>query len=114
MAYIELPVRSDIPAYDFQAELEGTLFGFNLQWNERGQFWSLDLADANGVTLLNGLKLVTGYPLLIQYRNRNLPRGEILCVDTSGENKSPGIDDFGTRILMVYRESTTDDEAISG
>lgn len=111
MAYKQLPVRSDIPAYEFETELEGVLYTFDFRWNDRDACWTMDILDAAGVILLCGIKIHTGYPLLRQYTLEGLPKGELFCFDTAGQNLSPVVDTFGDRVILVYRESTTVDEA---
>lgn len=108
--YLQMPVRSDLPAYTFQVELEGTLFTFDFEWNERSQSWAMGIADAAGTKLLSGIRVITGWPLIDRFQSAALPLGSLYCIDTSDENKDPGADDFGSRVQLIYRESTTDDE----
>jgi hypothetical protein len=109
MAYIQLPVRSDLPAYQFQTELEEETFFFDFEWNERGQYWTMTISNSDEEVIIAGIRLVSGISLLEQFTVAGRPKGRILCVDTTGKNIDPSISDFGSRVLLMYRESTTVD-----
>ncbi len=108
--YLELPVRSDLPSYTFQQDFEGTLFELEFNWNSRGEFWVMDINDSESNPILTGLRVVTDFSLTKYNQVDGLPPGQFIAYDTAGFNKDPGIDDFGNRVILVYRESTTVDE----
>lgn len=110
MAYITLPVRSDIPAYQFQIELEGTTYFFDFEWNERADCWTMDISNSDEVLLIAGIKLTCGFSLLEKFIIDGLPLGDFLLLDTTGKNLDPSANELGNRVLLMYRESTTVDE----
>jgi hypothetical protein len=61
----EIPLQAN--AQTFVIQLAGVTYGMTLRWNESNQTWILDIADANGVALLQGIPLITGADLLAQY-----------------------------------------------
>lgn len=109
MAYLKIPVRSDQPAYLFQIELEKSLYYLDFEWNERGQFWSMGIADQDQNPVVKGIRLVAGIPLTENYIVKGLPPGDFIIVDTLGLLQDPGVSDLGNRHLLQYRESTTVD-----
>jgi hypothetical protein len=110
--YLEMPVRTDLPSYHFQHDLEGKTYDLEFNWNDRGGFWTMDLNDELGSPIITGVRVITDYPLLSDYRVDGVPPGVFIAYDTGGESKDAGVDDFGTRVLLIYRESTTVDEAV--
>ncbi|WP_448510308.1 phage baseplate plug family protein [Immundisolibacter sp.] len=110
MAYVTLPVRTDLPAYDFSIILDGETFIFSFEWNERGSYWTMDVLDSEGNHLVAGVRMTTGVNLLAQYRNENLPKGSLFLLDTRGFNDDPQVDNFGKNVLLMYRELGTVDE----
>lgn len=47
--------------------LAGVTYRLTVLWNEAAQIWNLDIADADGVPILEGLAMVAGVNLLEQF-----------------------------------------------
>lgn len=107
MSYVKIPVRTDLPAYDFSLTLEGSIFYFSFEWNERGQFWVMDILDQDQSYIVAGVRMVSDVDLLSRFKDTRLPKGTFLITDTSGKSRDPSFDTFGTEVLLFYRESTT-------
>lgn len=107
MGYVSIPVRSDLPSYKFQIELERVIYGLSFSYNSRESRWFMDILDSMGNPLVTGIKLLTAWAIASRFQSSELPPGEFFLLDTAGENKDPTRDDLGSRILMIYRESTT-------
>lgn len=107
MSVIEIPVRSDLKAYEFQIELDGIVYTLKFRFNERMGRWLMDIADSISNELLNGIVLLTNVPLTDDYVVANTPPGRFFCLDKTGQNKDSGADDLGNDIQLVYVEETT-------
>ena len=70
---IELPVTSDYPSFKFKTTLEGTVYQFNLRYNERFERWILDILTSAGEDLVSGVPLLIGEPLLNRFKDERLP-----------------------------------------
>jgi hypothetical protein len=105
MALIEIPTRSDLKAYEFQIELDGVVYTLSIRWNQRMGRWIMDIADADGVDLLNGIPLLTNIPLTDDYVKAGLPPGRFICEDTTGGSKIAGVDDLGNDVRLIYEEA---------
>lgn len=105
MAFQTIPVRSDLPAYEMQVELDGVIFTLGFTYNTRAGYWVLDISDANEVPLLVGIKIISGWLLTNRFVNDGLPAGDFFVYDTSGKNEDPKIDDFGTNKVFLYADA---------
>lgn len=106
MAVLELPVRHDVPAYEFQVDLDGTLYTLFFSFNTRMNGWTMSISDQNLVPILNGVKLFSGWLPLRQYANEKLPPGKFGVIDTTGENKNPDLENFGDGVVLLYEEAS--------
>ncbi len=106
MAYLEIPVRSDLPSYEMQIELEGKTYTLRFTYNARISRWFMDIKDASGVDVRVGIKVLAGWRLTKQYVADALPPGDFFVLDTGNEEEIPKLDDFGIRKIMNYLEAT--------
>lgn len=106
MAALKMPIRTDIPAYDFSLTLEGVIYFFSFEWNERGQYWSMDILDQDQNHLVAGVRMTVNVDLLGRFKNTSLPPGTFLLLDSSGKNLDPTAINFGTVVELFYIEST--------
>lgn len=106
MAVLEIPLRSDIENYSFTTTLEGKRYGFGFHFNARMAKWIFDVNQNDGTAIVSGIPVYVGMLPLARYRNELLPPGTIIFIDTAGGNVDPGEDDLGSRVSMMYIEST--------
>lgn len=66
MAKFEIPLSPQ--PQRFLIPINGTTYQLTVQWRDTDQGgWVLDIADAQGAPIVNGMPLVTGCDLLAQY-----------------------------------------------
>jgi hypothetical protein len=106
MSTILLAVVSDAPHYDFSSTLEGKLLTFELRWNERSGAWFLSLFDDTGAAIFSGRRVVLGADLLGRSSDSRLPPGMLIAYDASGADLDAGRNDLGSRVQLLYIEST--------
>ena len=103
MAAFNMPIRTDgYPHFDFECELDGRSYVFEFIWNERATVWYMTIADSVGTVLLAGIPIVLDYPLISRFASDDLPPGEFQAVDTTGEGTPPTLEDFGSRVQLLY------------
>jgi Domain of unknown function (DUF6983) len=109
MAYLEIPVRSDIYSYTQKTAIEGIVYTLGLRYNARMERWVLDIMDASGVMLLAGVKLLVDIPLTYRFNGSiiSLPAGQFMIVDETGARRNPTRDDLGDDIKLIYVEDGT-------
>lgn len=97
-----LPNVQDLARYSFELELDAVTFTFDFEWIDRSSHWLMSIADASGVALLSGRRVVIGFPLLNRYRDPRLPRGMLDAIDTSDTDTEAGFADLGDRVKLIY------------
>ena len=103
MSIVKVPVNQEAAIFQFSIELDGLTYGMLFRWNERSGQWALDLLDGEGNALVTGIRCVINVPLLANYHGRDgVPAGELLFVDTSGQDVDADFEDLGRRVLLYY------------
>lgn len=104
MAFLEIPIRSDIPAYNFQINLEGIIYTLGFRYNSRLERWVMDVKDVDEVALVTGVPLLYGIPLLDRYKNPALPPGTFILIDETNAERNPTRDGLGEDYKLLYKE----------
>ena len=103
---LQIPVRSDIPSYEFQIALEGTPYRLAFRYNRRRERWAMDISNQQGITLLAGIPILVAMDLTSRFRVVGGPPGRFFAVDTSNQDLPPLEADLGNRVLIYYEEAS--------
>jgi len=106
MAVLEIPVRADFNSYSFLIDLDGSTYQLTFSLNGRANRWSMNIADAEGNPLVEGIRLLNDIILNAQFVNDALPPGDFLIIDVTGEDKVPNKDNLGDDLRLVYSEAS--------
>lgn len=109
MSVFALPLQTDsgeTPHYSFKCALEGKTYSFEFLWNDRDGAWYMQIGDAQENLLAGNMRVVLGKFFTARYRDTNLPPGQFVCQDTSGQDVDPGLEDLGGRVQVLYYDST--------
>lgn len=101
---ITIPASIGRP-FHHDATLNGVNFHLEWIWNPRAKFWTLHFSDAARVPILQGIKGVVDWPLLIRATDERKPVGQLYLRDTSrpvGQGIDPGAYDLGARVQLVF------------
>ena len=79
------------PEESFQIVIFETLYNMRQLWNTAGEFWTLDILNADNEALALGVKLVSGVPLLSQYSQIGF---ELESADLSADPDRDDLDNF--------------------
>lgn len=96
---IDMPVEA-VAAQTFSIQLGDKKYKFDIQWNDRGQYFTASIADDVTLeSLADGLALVLGVDILDDY---NFGIGSIVVVDTANGGQEATPDNFGARVKMYW------------
>jgi hypothetical protein len=91
------------PCFSEEIIIDNIPLRFSFNWNDRGEYWTLEILDANNIIIASGIKIVLEYPLIEYYPAFNIPRGEFLAIDPSGTIQRISQDDFADdKIELLY------------
>lgn len=96
-----IPLDPNLSIYDFEVDLKGKIYKFDIEWNTRSEFWSISLFDSSDNLIAQGVPQ-TNYPLFMTNTNPNFPDGILWVIDTSGKNQDINRTNFGNEILLVF------------
>ena len=98
---VKIPLLAQ-PAYTQDVTLEGVAYKIRIKWNNRGQYYTMDFLTKEGAALVSGMKLALNAALLRVHPGRGLPPGEIVVIDSGGDNTVVGQDDIEGRVEVIY------------
>lgn len=113
MAMIEIPIDAGLYAWSQEVQLDGAQYTIAFRWNVRAQAWYWSLYDADGVSIVEGRRLVVNWPLIRNVSLTNAPPGQFYAFNTSSPGADPGLKDLGTSVRLLYAEYGTDLTAIA-
>lgn len=99
---VTIPLRSDLPHYTFQVELDSASYEFEVRWNEAAAGWIMSIFTSDAQPLITGLRLVVDWSLAGRYADARLPPGKLIALDTSGAHADPTRNDLGSRVILLY------------
>jgi len=99
----------DIAASSQEVELDGRVYRLTFRWNGRIKSWFMDIATAQGIPLLQSVRMVLNYPLTFgsDYKS-DLPPGDFFALcPTDRARQDPGRDAFVNEdcIQLYYIEA---------
>lgn len=107
MAILTVPTDS-LPSYVQTCSFEGSKYILALQYNQRCAAWYLSIADADNVDIANGIKLITGFPLLAKCKDPRRPPGDLFVLSSTSDLSPPSQPDLlpgSGRCSLVYVSS---------
>lgn len=105
MRILEIPVRNDLPSFEFRLVLESVTYFFIFKFNRRRNRWLFDITDQNKTTILAGISMLTDVDIASMFKYRNIPPGLLLVFDTEDKQYNPEHFDLGDRVKFLYEES---------
>lgn len=100
-----IPIENPTPHFSENVTLDGVRYTLTFDWSERGQSWSLGVANADtGELIAAGVAIRINVALLNRLVGQNFPPGLLEAIDTSSPNigEDPGFADLGARVQIVY------------
>lgn len=107
MSLFIIPTSQTEEVYQQVTILDGKEYVLKFDWSRREQEWYLSIFDQDENPIALSIKVVVNLPLLYRETNTSLPPGLLVAIDSARQGGDPGLDDFGTRALLLYREAAT-------
>lgn len=100
---VEIPLSPNTSYFSQPTTLDNQEYELVFQWNFRAKRWFFTII-MNGKTILQGLPLVSNYPILKRYQGvlKGLPSGALMLIDTRGKGEQPTRDNLGTSVKLYY------------
>lgn len=100
-AVFPIPLAVGVPQ-TFPIQLGGIQYQLTLLYrNITEGGWVLDIADASGTPIVQGIPLVTGADLLAQYKHLGF-NGSLACQTTSNPDAVPTFENLGSDGLLYW------------
>ncbi len=114
MAITVIPTSQTLPSYRERVQLDGVTFQLRFRWNTRLQSWFFDVEDEDGNVLVYARRAVIDWLPLRQSRHvEGIPAGSIMAFDTTLRDVRPLLDDFGSRVLLLYLDEAGRDALLA-
>ena len=81
--------------------LSGVVYQLRVRYSARTDLWVLDIADADGVSLVRDIPMVTGCDLLAQYHHLGFGGSLVVRNAVTGTDDPPQFDDLAGSLLYV-------------
>ena len=103
-AVLTMPMRNDLPRYQFKITLSGIIYTVLMSYNTRMARWIMNINDASGNPILEGIPCLILRNLTQQYITLNIPAGQLFVTDDTGTDTQPTQYSFGQTNTMWYND----------
>lgn len=103
-------IELDTLPVQFETSFGEEAFQVQINYNELGDFFTIDIWDATGNPIVYGEKLVYGRRIWRSYANTELPAVDLVPLDESGQTTVCNKETFGQTVFL-YIDSVIDDNA---
>lgn len=94
----------DEPNRTYNLDLDGTIYQLTMRYSGVDDSWYMDLADAQGATLLTGVTVTINNLVLDRFRRVGFPEGDFVFLLTA-KKRDPRRDDISELKLIYLKES---------
>lgn len=100
MAVFEIPFVPGTPQ-TMQISLAGIVYGIKVRWCDPASCWTMDISDANGNPIIQGVPIITGADLLSQFEYLGIGGALIAQTDTDAD-AVPTFDNLGSQAGLYF------------
>jgi len=95
------------PSFVQNITLDNIVLNFKFICNGRDNAWNMDILDSVNAPILNGIKVINSWELILRYTDTRLPQGALFVVSLQGDENVIDRDGMDDRYQLVY---VTEDE----
>ena len=111
MSIVSIPVFPENSSFTQTIAIDNASYKLHIYWNTRDEYWYFDLFLPDDTPVLNGIKMPVNYTLISSFFGLNIPPGDFILFDESGNNTPCGRYELGERCIFLYISG--DDEIIT-
>ncbi len=104
--FVAIPARNDVPWYTFKITLSNVVYTLLIRYNGRMRRWIMNIQDASGNDVINGIPLLIGINLAGRFVTAALPPGVFFVLDNTNQSDQPERFAFGTTHTLYYQDTT--------
>ena len=97
-----IPINPQLPWQEYRITLSGIIYTLEFTYNVRSDRWILNINDAFGNQILQGIVLLINRDLTGQYRTLDIPIGTIFAADNTLQDTQPTLNSFGVDHTLYY------------
>jgi hypothetical protein len=101
----KIPLLADTTDQLLSIELGGNPYVLRVLWNERFEYFSLSIYEADNNPILTNIKMVKNYNLTDHFKDTRLPYGDLYFVQEKGSAARPTYTDLATNCNLYYFEA---------
>jgi len=106
-----ITLRPALLTYRNRVVLDNVVLFLAVQYRARTNDWFLSVLDAQEEPILEGIRVVTSYPLLSGVRDERLPPGQLIAIRQSENEDIPRAGELGDEVLLYYIREEDVEEA---
>ena len=103
---VEIPILPQVADQTLNVTLDNEPYTLRLMYNVRFDFFSLSLAEKDGDSLVQGIKVVHNYPLINRFQKTKF-KGDIYLLHKGGKDIRPTFDNVGIEFGLYYYDAET-------
>lgn len=111
MAVFRIPVVPNVAHQEMELPVGERIYTLELRWSVREARWYLDVYGDDHEAIYTGIAVVLNFPLPARCVHEDFWDGVLYAIDTSTTNTEPALDDFGTRVILIYDDLAPDAES---
>lgn len=106
MTFFTVPISNQLPWQTFRITLSGVVYTLEFRYNTRMARWLMNINDAAGNPILEGVPCLILRDMIAQYRTLAAPLGTFFCTDDTGLDQQPAEFSFGVSNTLWYEDPT--------
>jgi len=105
VALVLLPVRNDLPAYNFRIDLDEVVYKLTIKFNERMNTWFMDVSNDEDEALIYGIPLLSEVDLLPIQKPETFPPGDFVLAHETIDFENAIRETLGREVNLFYNEA---------
>ncbi|CAJ1226676.1 phage baseplate plug protein [Lactiplantibacillus xiangfangensis] len=105
-----IPIDVDDLPEQFELDIDDVTYNFGINYNEVGDFYTVDLYDEDMEPIVLGEKMVLDHPLWNSYADKRLPLRDIVPMDESGQAKAVNSETLGKIVFLFFDDLSPEED----